>query len=64
MLKLFPGTARTCEGVSRRSFLQVGALAGLGVSLPMALAQRALAKTKGHGHGAKGGSNVNSRYLA
>lgn len=59
MLNLFPGTARTCEGVSRRSFLQVGALAGLGVSLPMALAQRAQAKTKGHGHGAKGGSDVN-----
>ncbi|MBP88062.1 MAG: hypothetical protein CMJ64_15280 [Planctomycetaceae bacterium] len=32
------------EGLSRRSFLQVGALAGLGVSLPHALAQkRALA---------------------
>ena len=61
MLNLFPGTVRTCEGVSRRSFLQVGALAGLGVSLPQLLAQQALAKSKGkgHGHGAKGGSDVN-----
>ncbi len=59
MLNLFPGTVRTCEGVSRRSFLQVGALAGLGVSLPNVLARQAMAKSKGHGHGAKGGSDVN-----
>ncbi|MBC8117779.1 MAG: DUF1501 domain-containing protein, partial [Candidatus Saccharimonas sp.] len=59
MLNLFPGTVRTCEGVSRRNFLQVGALAGLGVSLPHVLAQQAQAKSKGHGHGAKGGSDVN-----
>jgi uncharacterized protein (DUF1501 family) len=29
-----------CDGVSRRSFLQIGALAGLGISLPMSLAAR------------------------
>lgn len=40
MLDLLTGLARNCEGVSRRSFLQVGTLAGLGVSLPMAFAQK------------------------
>ena len=40
MLNLLTGTTRDCEGVSRRSFLQVGTLAGLGLSLPMALAAR------------------------
>jgi len=40
MLNLFPRLDRNCEGVSRRSFLQVGALAGLGLSLPLALAQQ------------------------
>jgi hypothetical protein len=43
MLNLLPRTLRTCEGVSRRSFLQVGTLGGLGVSLPMALAHEAQA---------------------
>ena len=59
MLNLFPGTLRTCEGLSRRSFLQVGTLAGLGVSLPHVLAQQAIAKTKAGGHGAKNTSDVN-----
>lgn len=40
MLDLFTGSDRTCEGVSRRSFLQVGALGGLGLSLPGLLAAR------------------------
>ena len=40
MLSLFSGTARDCEGVHRRSFLQIGALSGLGLSLPMWLAGR------------------------
>ncbi len=40
MLNLLTGFARNCEGVSRRSFLQVGTLAGLGVSLPMAFASK------------------------
>lgn len=31
---------RDCGGVSRRSFLQIGALSGLGLSLPAALAMR------------------------
>lgn len=43
MLNLFPGTVRTCEGVSRRNFLQIGSLAGLGISLPTVLARQALA---------------------
>ena len=40
MLNLLPYLARDCERVSRRSFLQIGSLAGLGVTLPMALAAR------------------------
>lgn len=40
MLNFLPGSDRTCEGVSRRSFLQVGALGGLGLSLPAFLAAR------------------------
>ena len=42
MLKLMPQSNRNCEGISRRSFIQVGALAGLGVSLPLALRNRSL----------------------
>jgi hypothetical protein len=34
MLELLCGSAQTCEGISRRSFLRLGALAGLGMSLP------------------------------
>jgi hypothetical protein len=34
---------RDCDGISRRGFLQIGALAGLGISLPFALARRARA---------------------
>ena len=37
MLNLFPSWSRTCEGVSRRDFLRIGALTGLGVTLPLAL---------------------------
>jgi uncharacterized protein (DUF1501 family) len=37
---------RNCDGVSRRSFLEVGALAGLGLSLPGLLASRSLAAGK------------------
>ena len=47
MLNLLSGTTRNCEGVSRRSLLQVGALAGLGISLPGLLKQRALAAAGG-----------------
>src|SRR5215468_6139189 len=40
---------RTCDGVSRRTFLKVGSLALGGLSLPALLRQRALAKEKGSG---------------
>lgn len=40
MLNLWTGLTRDCEHVSRRSFLQVGSVAALGISLPMALAGR------------------------
>src|SRR5262245_40038298 len=43
MLSLLPRLDRECEGVSRRNFLQIGALAGLGLSLPQLLACRARA---------------------
>jgi hypothetical protein len=43
MLDLFSGIDRNCEGVSRRSFLQIGALTGLGLSLPTLLAAKAKA---------------------
>src|SRR4029078_12274117 len=32
--------SRDCQSPSRRSFFQIGALAGLGVSLPLALSTR------------------------
>ena len=45
MLRLSPHRVRTCEGTSRRHFLQIGALAGLGLTLPNVLAhKKALAK--------------------
>ena len=44
MFSFLPALFRNCEGVSRRDFLRVGALAGLGVSLPMVLASKAAAK--------------------
>ena len=34
---------RRCDGVSRRDFLRVGALGGLGLTLPMLLRSQALA---------------------
>src|SRR5687768_7025166 len=40
MLTLLSAADRNCEGLSRRSFLQVGALGGLGVTLPLALAAK------------------------
>lgn len=47
MLTVLSGVARNCERVSRRSFLQVGALTGLGVSLPTLLTSRRLAASEG-----------------
>ncbi len=40
MLDLLPGYERNCERVTRRGFLQIGSLAGLGLSLPRLLAAR------------------------
>lgn len=54
MLTLPFGSSRDCDRASRRSFLQVGALAGLGISLPMALARQQLAAKE-----QRGNSNVN-----
>lgn len=46
MLRLLPHFTRDCEGLHRRNFLQVGTLAGLGLSLPMLLGgRRAAANT-------------------
>jgi hypothetical protein len=46
MLRLLPFVSRDCQGVHRRSFLQVGTLAGVGLSLPTLLAgQRAAGST-------------------
>ncbi len=50
MLDLWPYRNATCEGVSRRSFLQIGALAGLGVSLPTLLRSKAAAREYGAPH--------------
>lgn len=46
MLGFMPGATRSCEGLDRRSFLQIGSLGGLGLSLPMLLSQRAAAKDR------------------
>src|SRR5690348_195895 len=44
MFDLFSGLVRTCDGLSRRSFLQIGSLGGM-MSLPLWLEGRsALAK--------------------
>lgn len=47
MLNFLPGIDRHCEGLSRRSMLQVGGLAGLGLGLPTLLASRQAAAAKG-----------------
>src|SRR5487761_1379608 len=59
MLKLLPRTTRDCEGIHRRSFLQVGTLAGLGLSLPTLLAGRSAAHTADSA--AAGGSSPPAR---
>jgi hypothetical protein len=48
MLNLFPTRMRTCEGIERREFLKVGALAGLGLSLPALFARNAALAGEGH----------------
>ena len=35
------GSIHTCDGVSRRDFIQVGSLGAVGVSLPQLMAARA-----------------------
>ncbi|MFO1064044.1 MAG: DUF1501 domain-containing protein [Pirellulales bacterium] len=47
MFRLSPLVSSTCEGVSRRHALQVGALAGLGVTLPSFLKWNQLAAADG-----------------
>jgi len=37
MFDLLNGVARNCEGIDRRSFLKIGSLGGLGITLPMLL---------------------------
>jgi hypothetical protein len=49
MLNFLPTWTRTCEGLSRRDFLRVGALSGLGLSLPIAFAQKQAAAKEGRG---------------
>jgi hypothetical protein len=47
MLDLFRATSRNCEGVSRRAFLRIGALSGLGLSLPGLFAAQKAAAARG-----------------
>jgi hypothetical protein len=49
MLSFDAGAFRQCDGLTRRNFLQIGALGGLGIALPMFLASRAKAETSGSG---------------
>jgi hypothetical protein len=44
MLSFLPTRMRDCEGIHRRSFLKVGVLSGLGLSLPGLFASRAQAR--------------------
>lgn len=58
MLNLLDRTTRTCEGISRRSLLQIGSLAGVGVTLPLWLQQHAaLAKAD------RSAGNVNCIFI-
>lgn len=47
MLNLMPGVLRNCEGIQRRHFLQIGGIAGLGLSLPSVLAAKTAASKQG-----------------
>ncbi len=60
MFNCFPQWMKTCEGVSRRSILQVGALGGLGLTLPGFLAAKAAAANAHAAQGTTGsGKDVN-----
>lgn len=48
MLNFLPSKDRNCEGVSRRHFLQIGSIGGLGLSLPTFLAGKSLASGGPH----------------
>lgn len=50
MFSCSPLASRTCEGISRRHALQLGTLAGLGISLPMLLRSRQLQAADGRTH--------------
>ena len=43
MFNLLADKQRTCQGITRRGLLQVGALSGFGVTLPLAMRQKSLA---------------------
>ena len=58
MLSLGNRIERNCEGVRRREFLQVGTLAGLGLSLPTLLAHR-----KAQAAAGKSGKDVNCIFV-
>ena len=47
MLHILQGRSQNCEGMHRRDFLRVGALAGLGVSLPQLLAAQSSQNRRG-----------------
>src|SRR5688500_4257481 len=50
MLTLFDGTVRTCEAVSRRDFLRIGALGMGGLALPALLRAKAFAAAGGESY--------------
>ncbi len=47
MLDLLPVASRNCQGLDRRHFLRLGALSGLGLSLPSLFASRQAAAAQG-----------------
>ncbi|MDZ4687669.1 MAG: DUF1501 domain-containing protein [Planctomycetaceae bacterium] len=59
MLNLLPRSIKTCAGVSRRSFLQVGTLGGVGLSLPAFFAAKRAAAATTTKTASKSGSAVN-----
>ncbi len=48
MLSLLPGSSWNCDGRTRRDFLKLGVLSGVGASLPMLLRARQAAASQGH----------------
>ena len=57
MLNLWPGALSDCEGASRRGFLQVGALTGLGLALPDLLSSTAEAAKNRQGKASRNANN-------